>query len=163
MRNFLPSPPEFAVFSTVRATSHLRQCARSLSSRQVVVVCGTNDVVRTSLEQGNWASNVHMHVKVMPVHLRACVCVRSCDPRRLPVTQTGVGTDLSGSKCYHQLFSVRHGAAAVIPNGENKLDVGIRIFRPIFARAQAMTRFGVYMSADIEYAIRKFVPYCAPA
>lgn len=33
-------------------------------SRQVVVVCGTNEEVKSSLEKESWASNVHKHVKV---------------------------------------------------------------------------------------------------
>lgn len=48
---------------------------RHQSIKQVVVVCGKNDVVKTSLEQGNWASNVHMHVKVYMVTAVSHLCV----------------------------------------------------------------------------------------
>ncbi|CAM9935920.1 unnamed protein product [Scytosiphon promiscuus] len=54
---------------------------------QVVVVCGTNDVVKTSLEKGNWASNVHMHVKGFVPNMDEWMGAVDCI-----VTKAGPGT-----------------------------------------------------------------------
>eukprot|EP00903_Cladosiphon_okamuranus_P013632 g12696.t1 len=54
---------------------------------QVVVVCGKNEAVKTSLEQGNWASNVHMHVKGFVSNMDEWMGAVDCI-----VTKAGPGT-----------------------------------------------------------------------
>ncbi|CAM9927431.1 unnamed protein product [Ectocarpus fasciculatus] len=54
---------------------------------QVVVVCGTNNEVKTSLEKGNWASNVHMHVKGFVSNMDEWMGAVDCI-----VTKAGPGT-----------------------------------------------------------------------
>eukprot|EP00752_Nemacystus_decipiens_P015734 g14047.t1 len=54
---------------------------------QVVVVCGKNDAVKDSLERGNWASNVHMHVKGFVSNMDEWMGAVDCI-----VTKAGPGT-----------------------------------------------------------------------
>ncbi|CAM9781469.1 unnamed protein product [Ectocarpus sp. 12 AP-2014] len=56
-------------------------------TQQVVVVCGTNDEVKTSLEKGSWASNVHMHVKGFVSNMDEWMGAVDCI-----VTKAGPGT-----------------------------------------------------------------------
>ncbi|CAM9861951.1 unnamed protein product [Ectocarpus sp. 4 AP-2014] len=56
-------------------------------TQQVVVVCGTNNEVKTSLEKGNWASNVHVHVKGFVSNMDEWMGAVDCI-----VTKAGPGT-----------------------------------------------------------------------
>lgn len=57
------------------------------AANQVVVVCGTNNMVKTSLEKGDWASNVHVHVKVNPF-LSSCTTRASSFKKRPTMSKT---------------------------------------------------------------------------